>query len=874
ADRLAAPQQAAAAWQDVLDLEPSHAKALRTLRELYATAGDFAGLEKLYARLGQQEELVDALLAIADRMDARTARLPLVERAAQLAQQRADNASGSAAVPALERARQVWERVLSVDPQNTTAATALAPIYARQEKWSRLITMLEIELAAAPDTQARLAKIAEIRQLCEQKLASRTLAFTWTLRAFELDPASDALYADVLRLANEPEQWREVAAAFERQTKTAGLADSVVLKLTRELARIASRRLADPERARAFHRQVLAIAPEDREAEQHLEELAIQLHDWPELLASYRRRAAREKDATERASLLIEIASLQEEKLVDLDGAAATYHEALAAMPGQLRALRALARIEEARGDWESLVGVLAQELAQTPETQLGTSGIAGQPRFELMMRLGNLEESSLERPAQALGWYRDALAVPVSAGGVLKAQAVAAIVRLVLPPAEPGQLPGDERVAAARLILPYVTAVRDVGQQAASLEVIRTGAVAAERLELDRQLMRLYHGELGDPAAAWTTGLRVIAADPGDAEVRAALGALAGQLGRDGEWARVLDEALTALRKTDGAPAQVRAVATELARLAGERLDDGATAERAWQVVLEVEPDAPDAFDALTAAARAAQRWPELRGLLERRVEVTLDGKVRLAALLELAALEEDVLQDAEAAIAAHRRVLELEPSYLASYQALDRLYAAGGRWQDLEALLARQADVVSAPADQVELSYRRAELFAHKLDEQMRAVDLLEDVIGRHRGHADARELLEELLTSAERATARPLIGRVARLLEPLYEQDKLWKDLVGVLRSQRRLVAGTEAVELLSRIAAIEEAELSAPRNAFDAWIEVLALDPTHERARVELCRLARQLQRWSEATVALEAAVTAAPAGDTATRAALL
>src|SRR5262249_60090285 len=71
ADRLHAPQQAAAAWQDILDLEPGHAKALRTLRELYATAGDFAGLERLYARLGQQEELVDALLGIADRLEAR-----------------------------------------------------------------------------------------------------------------------------------------------------------------------------------------------------------------------------------------------------------------------------------------------------------------------------------------------------------------------------------------------------------------------------------------------------------------------------------------------------------------------------------------------------------------------------------------------------------------------------------------------------------------------------------------------------------------------------------------------------------------------------------------------------------------------------------
>src|SRR5678816_2535140 len=87
------------------------------------------------------------------------------------------------------------------------------------------------------------AKIAEIRQLCEQKLASRTLAFTWTLRAFDLDPSNDALYADVLRLASEPEQWRDVAATFEKHVgPVTQLADTAKLKLLRELARISSRR--------------------------------------------------------------------------------------------------------------------------------------------------------------------------------------------------------------------------------------------------------------------------------------------------------------------------------------------------------------------------------------------------------------------------------------------------------------------------------------------------------------------------------------------------------------------------------------------------------------------------------------------------------
>src|SRR6185503_19092725 len=88
ADRLGAPGQAAAIWQEILALDPQHGKALRTLRELLAQAQDWAGLEQLYGKLGQDDELVDALVVIADRSDDRKARAAIMERAALLAQRR------------------------------------------------------------------------------------------------------------------------------------------------------------------------------------------------------------------------------------------------------------------------------------------------------------------------------------------------------------------------------------------------------------------------------------------------------------------------------------------------------------------------------------------------------------------------------------------------------------------------------------------------------------------------------------------------------------------------------------------------------------------------------------------------------------------
>ncbi len=854
-ERLQAPAQAAAAWKEILELEPNHAKALRTLRELYAMAGDFVGLEQLYARLGQQEELVDALLAIADRIDNKAQRLPLVERAAVLAQERADKNPGNA--PALEKARQVWERVLSVDSQHLGAAAALAPIYEKQEKWTRLLSMYEIELGAAKETPAKLAKIEQIRALCEQKLASKTLAFTWAVRAYELAPATGKLYDDVMRLASEREQWKEVVGAFERAIAGGTLPEPQRLSTFRELAKIAAKRLNDPELARGYHRKVLQVAPEDRDAEANLEDLATQVADWSELLASFRRRANRETEAPAKAALLIEAAQIQEQKLQDLDGAAATYQEALQASPGNAKALRALAKVQDARGDYASLADVLAQELSAERDPAA---------RFELVMRLGSLHEHSLEDPARALSYYREAL------GANVRAQApVEAIARLVLVPETAAKLDPKERIAAVRNVLPHLETAKLAAQQAAALEVLRASddTGATEKTQLDRTLVRIYHVELGDPGAAWTAGLRVVDAEPQDAEIRRALANLAGQLGRDGEWAKHLTAALATLKRAGAAPAEVRAVATELAVLAGERLADRATAERGWLAVLEVEADATDAFDALSAAYRADQRWLDLRALLERRAEVTIDERSRLGALLQLAVLEEQMLGEATRAIAAYRRALELSPANTEAFSALDRLYTEADKWAELEELLARRTEFDPNQAN--DLSYRRAELFSHELADPTRSVDLLEDVLARDRGHSKGRELLEDLLTDPKASAQRM---RISRVLEPLYEGDKQWKDLVGLLRVQRSLVEGTEAIELLARIAQLEESELGTAANAFDAWLEVLKLDPTDERARIELPRLAQWLQRWPEATAALEAAVDATPESDLATRGALL
>jgi tetratricopeptide (TPR) repeat protein len=381
ADRMGAPALAAEAFAAILALEPHHAKALRTLRELYAAAGDWDGLERLYGGLGQWDELVDALIGLGDRQDDRDARLALVRRAARVASARQEP----------EKAARVWEKVLAIDPTDATAARALVPTYQKSDKPAKLLPVYEVLLAHCHTTVERLAQMAEIRALCEQRLGSRALALAWTVRAFELAPDDPALAAELTRLAQVPEHWREVAHALERVVGDPERPADLRLRHLRTLAMIHGDKLDDDAAARDAYQRIRALAPADDDAEAAIERLSEQLSDWPELLASYRRSAARATGAARR-QLLGRIAQVEEERLADLDLAVVTHQLILAEHPGDDAALAALARLHEARGDWDGLATVLAAQAAAASGTE----------RAALELRLAGLTDDSLERPADA----------------------------------------------------------------------------------------------------------------------------------------------------------------------------------------------------------------------------------------------------------------------------------------------------------------------------------------------------------------------------------------------------------------------------------------------------------------------------------------
>ncbi|HET6613456.1 MAG TPA: tetratricopeptide repeat protein [Kofleriaceae bacterium] len=842
ADRLRSPELAASAYREILDIQPRSLRATRMLRELYSGVKNYDALESLYGELGQWDELCEAFFAIADRADDRAIKIDVLSRAA---------AAAAAHSPSPDRVARAYERLLAADPQNLDAARALVPIYQKREKWARLLAAYEILLEHEPDQAKKLALHVDIRELCEKRLGSKTLAFQWAARAYELSPDDGRLIADLERLGAEADAWDEVAAVLDRRVQSADVSKDEKVRLFRELGKIAATRLHRPDAARAYQNQVLEILPDDRKAMAALEDLATQQEKWPDLLRVYRRRADLEENNDAKLDLLFKIAFIEEDRVRDLDAAAATYRRILEIDPDSRRALKTLAKMHESRGDSAGLAEVLERELTLAPD--------AG-ARVPLLLRLGGLYEGDLARPIDALAAYEQALSLSPT-----RREVHTALERFL--DGDRAGMDADTRVRVAGLLLGVYEQTEDFASMARAIEVLREHAGAeADRIDFDRRLVRLYGAKLERHGSAFVAALRVFAARPDDAENRGELLRLAPLCDRVADLADALEAALGGGAGDEKAPELDltcrQSIATEVAVLLGHHLHREAEAERAWQRVLAIDPASQPAYDALDGIFRAGDRWSDLRDLLGAREANAASAEAKKAILLAICDLDEGVLADPADAIVAYRRVLEIDPGMLACYKALERLYEAAGEWSELEDILSREGDCVGEGEDTALFCWR-AELRADRLGDAQGAVDLLEEVIAREPASPRARALLDKLFAGSDQRL------RVARILEPLYEADGLWEPLAATLKVQAEAASnGYEKVALLVRVATVEEERLGRTDSALATWREALCAEPSDERPRQAVRRLCAAVTdiearraRWRDTAAAYERACKA-------------
>lgn len=830
-DQLDDPVRAAGAWKRVLEVDPKNARALRTLRESFVAAEDWDGLEALYAEAADWEGLVDVYGSAAEKAASPATKVELSFRAAAIYE-------GPIGEP--HRAFRNYERVLSVDPENLRAARALVPIYERDEKWSRLVGLHEILLDAIPDGEdvaERVRILGELRRLCLDELGNEARAFDFAARAYALDPEDPEIVEALEASAGAASAHARLADLYlERLDAIVGDDDpgDEELRLRRRVATLASDELGRADQAIGQLERIVEVTPEDAEAVQALDRLYREQGRLEPLRALYLRRIEHAPHDGERHALLNELARFEEDDLDDAAGAAGRYRAILEIEPEDDEALVALDRLAVDGERWEELADVLDRRRALSVD--------AGE-RQALTLRLARLQRERLAAPEEALARYAEVLA-----DDPMQEDAIRGLEALAVDDAQ--ALEATRHLEAAYEAL---------GDDA------RLAAVLRRRLDLvdDPEEVRglrlrvadLATDRLGDASVAYGMLEAAFVDGPDDLDLAERLGAAAE---RAGAWLP-LAKALTRAIESDAVPGGDAAVlAARVADVYDRRLRAPRDAEPFHRRVLQEDPLADRAFDALRDLYTTEERWDDLQKLYRNRIAHTVDATEKREHLLQVCFLFEEMLDEPDLAIRAHEEVLELDPTHSPSRRALRRLYQRTERWRDLVALL--EAELGDATGqDEVDLTFELGELHERRLDEPGVAVDRYEAVLVDQPTHLRAQEALERLL---EDPTQRQ---RIAATLEPLYTSQGAWGELVKVLEVQLEDTTdpGTR-VGLLVRIAEACETKLRDPAKAFTSLSAAVETDPADAHVRGELARLARVRGAQRERAEVLERAIDAAGA----------
>ncbi len=824
-EQIGDPAEAANAWKRVLAIEPKNGRAMRTLREAYVGAGDWAGLEALYGETNDWDGLAEVLGNAAERTEDPSAKLALSFRAAAVYETRLNQP---------HRAFRNYERALATDPKNDVAARALVPIYEKEEKWTRLPPLFEVILANLAEggdstIAERLGVLEKLRILALDRLNDLDGAMRHAIGAFAIDPLGAASREALNATAERTGQWERVAETLQKRVSLASPPETKWLR--RRIATIASERLSDPERAVEQLQALLAAEPGDADAATALDAVLRGAKRHGDLRSLYAHRIEHAKDDADRWVLLSEQARLEETELGDVAAAAALYRRALEIDASDRDSLAALDRLAAAAGRWSELVDVLGRrrEIAISPAE-----------RTELTLRLGEI----LGGPAADLEGAKRELASALS-DNRKEVRAIAALERIA------ENNPG-EAAAIGRLLEPAYEATGALEKLRAVLKARMDASTDVE----EKRSLRLRFAELSsgkDAGAAYAVLESAFLDDPTDAALWDRLQEAADQAQKHAELAVAF---ATGIDAGDLPPIDQAALSKRVAMLYDVVLGRPEDAEPFHKRVLAADPGDEQSFTALKQLYTDRERWQQLQALYRTRIAQTLDAEAKLDLLLQLCFLFEELIDDPGAAVNAYRDVLELDPRHPAARRALDRLYLRTERWADLAELLVGDLNQVE-DTEITETLVRLGEVYETKLADPKQAVDQYESAVQRSPDHDGARHALERLLAAPEQRQ------RVAAILEPVYQMRDAHAELARVYEVQ--LEASHEkgsSVALLVQIGELHRDRLGDAEGTFRAYARAVLLDPADASLRSELADAASRRGAHAERAEVLEQALAAA------------
>ena len=768
-DRLGDREQAAVYLHAILQDNPSDAQALKAYAEHFRSRGSFRELADLLEFAAEHDRKQGVPVEEI---------LPRLEEVAALVETKLGD---------LDRTLAVWRHMWELAPGYERAREAQKRILQKTKQWDQMVPLFIDEAERAIEPEEKIEVLHRLARLHTEKLGNIENAIAVYLQILAIDPREAVALRSMIETYEKGERWADLAPLLRNQIEIAA-SDAEKVTILRRVLVIYMEKLADLPAASLAATQILKFLPGDNDALLRLETILEQSGDKARLVKMLEYHLRYAGSANEKLHIIKRIAGLWQDHLGDYAKAIPYWEKIIKHVPGDEQAIDALLVAYEQVSRHEDLARVL----------ELKVKARSGDPTAQVatLRRLAQLAGGELKQTARS-------------------EEAWEALLRL-----QPSDREALEALSSIATDMGDFSTLADL-----LLRRIAIATSPAEATGLALERARLFEEDLKDQAAAVSALEQIVnEMDPTNLEAHVALRRVAEAMQ---DYPRVVAVAERQLALTTE-PKERVARSLEIGWLCREHLADPRKAMRAFERVLEIEPEQPDALADLAALYAEAEDGERLIAVDEKLLGLAKEPEERRRLMFEMAGAAEKMLKEPRRAFEWYRRAYHEQPdaTTLGRLEETAEVYAL---WEDLISVYLGEGARSADTRNQVEVALKVAGLCEQRLNSPARAFAVLREALAHE---PDATTLLPEL--------------------ERLGRDIADWQGLLDVYAQVARgRVDAKERIALLRQRAKVRENDMKDPSGAFDEHVRAFVLDPESETSHQEIVRLAEITERWEDA-----------------------
>ncbi len=362
--------QVADTYENILHDEKAAMDSYAQILEVDATNRDaLRGLRRLYRADERWQPLAGILERLLDVVETEQERVSVLSELSQLHEEQFRRP---------ERAAELLEQVLDVDPRSAEALTGLARLYATTGAWDRLVDTLERHIDVAVERSEKIALLDRLGKLHREERKDTDAAIRAYERIAEIEPEhKDALHS-LSELQIESETYDQALQSMEKLAALTEMPAEQV-RIQYEIGQILDQHLGNPESAREHFNRAREIDPTYLPALDALGRSYRESGDWQQAVRVIEQAIEHDPAPRAKAERLIVLGKLLLENLSLPERAVASFEQALQYEPTSREAALPLVDFYTSQERYADAFNLLKM-LTETGE---------GKQQYDLCNRLG-----------------------------------------------------------------------------------------------------------------------------------------------------------------------------------------------------------------------------------------------------------------------------------------------------------------------------------------------------------------------------------------------------------------------------------------------------------------------------------------------------